>query len=168
MNNSNQRAPDMKKRPLVISTIIVLLILLAMVLFPMWDFGGLYWRDYYNNIDYHAYLYFDHIISGPFMACVMLLFFTTLILMLVSLISRKVGSKNGPYIAGIVLMSIVFSICLTGAIAVAIVGETGDYNDWWYDGACWVGNIAPILIIIFLIFALVRVSVWRKELADED
>lgn len=88
--------------------------------------------------------------------------------MLISLISRKAGRRKAPYVTGIVLISLVFLISLIGAIALAIVGETGDYNDWWWDGACFVGNIAPLLILPFLIISLIKVSRAKENDIKEE
>lgn len=154
----------MKKKPLELIIPALVLILLASILFPLWDFGGFYWYDAYHGIRAWEYLYFNHLASGPLMAIVMLLFATTAVLMLVSLISKDFGKKRAPYLIGIILISIVFAISLIGAIAVAIVGAT-EYDDWWWDGACYVGNIAPLLVIPLLIIALLKVSGGKK---DED
>jgi hypothetical protein len=157
----------MKKTPIGWIIPVLILILVAAILFPIWDFGGFYTYDYYNGIKTWEYLYFNHLASGPFMCCVMLLFAATFILMIVTLVSKKIGRKKAPYAAGVIMISLVFLISLIGAITVAIVGATGGYDDWWFDGACFVGNIAPILIIPFLLVALIKVT-GRKKDKDEE
>jgi MFS family permease len=158
----------MKKRPIGWIIPALILILIASILFPIWDFGWFYSYDSYYGIRTTEWLYFNHIISGPFMVCAMFLFVATFVLMLITLISKKVGRKKAPYIIGIVAISMIFLMSLIGAIAVAIVGESGDYTNWDWDGACFVGNIAPLLILPFLMIALIRVSIWKKKQKDED
>jgi MFS family permease len=97
----------------------------------------------------------------------MLLFAATFVLMLITLISKKIGEKKAPYLIGTILISLVFLISFIGAIVVAIVGATGDYDDWWHGGACFVGNIAPILILPFLVIALIKTSKKKKDKDEE-
>ena len=158
----------MEKKPVGWIIPALILILIASILFPIWEFGGFYWHNYYSGIKTWEYLNFGHLASGPFMVCVMLLFAATFVLMLITLISKKVGRKKAPYLIGVIMISLVFLVSLIGAIVVAIVGATNDSDDWWHGGACWVGNIAPLLIIPFLLIALIKVSIWKKKNADED
>ena len=148
----------MDRRPLVFIILAIVLIFIASILFPIWEFGGYYWGSYYSGVQTWEYLTFFHIISGPFMFCVMFLFVGTFILLLITIISKKVGRKRAPFVVGIIMVSAVFVISLIGAIAVAIVAATGDYDDWWFGGACFVGNIAPLLILPFLVLSLIKVS----------
>ena len=157
----------MKKRPIGLIIPVLILILIAAILFPIWEFGGFYWYNYYSGIKTWEYLNFGHLASAPFMVCAMLLFAATFILMLITLISKKVGRKKAPYLIGIIMISMVFLISFIGAIAVAIVGATNDSDDWWHGGACFVGNIAPILIIPFLLIALIKTSKSKKDKDQE-
>ena len=148
----------MDRRPLVFIIIAIALVFIASVLYPIWEFGGYYWGSYYSGVQTWEYLTFFHLASGPFMFCVMFLFVATFVLLLITIISKKVGRKRAPYVIGILSISLVFLISFIGAIVVAIVGATGDYDDWWFGGACFVGNIAPLLILPFLIISLIKVS----------
>jgi hypothetical protein len=155
----------MEKKPVGWIIPVLILILVASILFPIWEFGGFYTYNYYSGVKTWENLTFGHIVSGPLMACIMLLFVALFVLMLITIISKKVGRSKAPYVVGIIMISIVLLISLIGAITVQIVGATGDYDDWWHGGACYVGNIAPILIIPFLVIALIKVS---KKKKDED
>jgi hypothetical protein len=157
----------MEKKPVGWIIPVLILILVAAILFPIWEFGGFYWNNYYSGIKTWEYLNFGHLASAPFMACVMLLFAATFVLMLITLISKKIGEKKAPYLIGTILISLVFLISFIGAIVVAIVGATGDYDDWWHGGACFVGNIAPILILPFLVIALIKTSKKKKDKDEE-
>ncbi|MGA1793202.1 MAG: hypothetical protein ACMUHM_04565 [Thermoplasmatota archaeon] len=158
----------MDRRPLVFIILAIVLIFIASVLFPIWEFGGYYWNNSYAGVETWEYLTFFHIISGPFMFCAMFLFIATFVLLLITIISKKVGRKKAPYVVGIIMVSTVFVMGLIGAIAVAIVGATGDYDEWWFGGACFVGNIAPLLILPFLILSLIKVSKNKGKSDLED
>jgi hypothetical protein len=141
-------------------------ILLSLVLYSLNDFGGVYWVDYYGT-KYWVYLYFDHIISGPFMGLTVILFLGIMTVLSVALFSKKFGTRKAPYIISMVLLGIIFLISFLGMMAVAIAGWTGDYDDWWWDTACFVGNISPILGILMLIFPLSKVARSEKNKIEE-
>ena len=158
----------MERRPIGWIIPVLILILIAAILFPIWEFGGFYWHNYYSGVKTWEYLNFSHLASAPFMACVMLLFVGTFVLMIVTMASRKVGSKKAPYLIGIIMISLIFVISLIGAIAVIIAGSTNDSDEWWFGTACYVGNIAPLLIITFLLIALISVRKRKKSSSDEE
>jgi hypothetical protein len=100
------------------------------------------------------------------MAVVLLLLLVVMILMVISLASRNFGSRKGPYVAALILIGAVFFVSFIGMIALAIAGS--DYDDWWYDDACYVGNIAPFLLIPLTLVALIRVSIWKRKADHEE
>jgi hypothetical protein len=150
----------MNRRPFIAPIATIVLSLIAAVWYSLSDFGGYYWEtgSFYNRVRTWEYLSMLHPISGPFMWITVLLFTAIIVMMLIALLSKKFGSRKAPYITGLILVGIAFVVSVMGAIAVAVVGETGDYYEWWYDDSCFVGNIAPILIGISLIFSLVSVG----------
>jgi len=158
----------MEKRPLNFIIIAIVLVFIASVLYPIWEFGGFYWNNSYAGVKTWEYLTFFHIVSGPFMFCVMFLFVGTFLLLLITIISKKVGRKKAPYVIGTIMISGIFLISLIGAIAVGIVAAVGDYDDWWFGGACFVGTIAPLLILPFLVLSLKKVSRIKENKTDED
>jgi hypothetical protein len=160
--------PGMNRRPIITPIITIILSLIAAVWYSLSDFGGYYWEtgSYYNRVRTWEYLSMLHPISGPFMWITVLLFTALIVMMLIALLSKKFGSGKAPYVTGLILVGIAFVISILGAIAVAIVGVTGDYYEWWYDDSCFVGSIAPILICISLVSSLVLAR-RRKESIHE-
>ena len=88
-------------------------------------------------------------------------------MLLLSTVSKKIGSSRAPYIVGLVLVGLIFMLSFLGALAVAAFGIFDDNDDWWYDGACFVGNISPLVIAVFLIVALVGSGKSRKDASEE-
>ena len=140
----------------------MILILISAISYALDDFGGLYWVDYYGS-RYWEWFWFNHIVSGPFMVLSILLFLGAIVALGFALGSRRIGSKKTPYIISMIMMVTIFLISFLGMLTLAAVGTIGDYDDWWWDTACYVGNIAPILITLMLIYPLVIVSKKKDE-----
>ncbi len=141
----------------------MIFIFISAISYALDDFGGLYWVDYYGT-RYWEWFWFNHLASGPFMVLSVLLFLGAIVTLGIALASKRIGSKKTPYIISMIMMALIFLISFLGMLTLAAVGTIGDYEDWWWDTACYVGNIAPILITLMLIYPLVIIS---KKKDDE-
>lgn len=157
-----------KRRPIISLMIILFFIFISAILYSIDDFGGFYWQNYYTGVESWEWLYFNHIVSGPFMLLTLVLFVAILIILAVALFAKDFGSTKIPYVISLIILGLIFLISFLGMNAVWIVGVAGDYDDWWWDTACYVGNITPILIGLMLIYPLAKVTKLKREMEGKE
>ncbi len=148
----------MGKRILPLMILVSILCIVVMVFLLVGDFGGFYWEtgSAYARTRTWEYLNIGHPISGPFLGIQVLLLTALLILMVLGMFIKKLGSGRGIYIASIILVSLVFILATIGGIAVLISGITGDYDDWWFDESFYAGMSGPLLIMVPLIIMAIK------------
>lgn len=163
-----KRGLRLGKRTVPLLLLVPILAIVMVFFLILGDFGGFYWEEgsYYLKSRYWEYLSIGHPVSGPIFGIIILLLAAITILMIIGLVSRKGGSSKGIYIAASVLDILIIFLTAAGAAAVAIIGETGDYYDWWYDETCYALSIGSILIFLSLIIMTIRA--WKGSAQKEE
>lgn len=148
----------MGKRVPFLLVLVAFLCIVALGFLIFDDFGGYYWGSggYYVRSRNWEYLNILHPISGPFIGIQILCTLSVLVMMIIGLFNKRMGSRKVLFITSIILNGIVFLLAVIGGITVAITGETGDYDDWWLGGTFYAGLSGPVLMFIPLLIMTIK------------